>query len=150
MLRDITRPQFSTWLDPALYLVRGIGLSSPPSIPRLGDVYVNNSNQYLKYDGTAFIVVGAVQEDDRVINLDSTSINVFEYNGTTWEDQGTEDDNSVIMIEDDGTGTTRQYYYDANSDSWKTTCCPKSIDGGFACSVYLPEQRIDGGGACYQ
>lgn len=149
MLRDIIRPPISTWLDPALYFVNGIGGSSPPFPPKAGDVYVDNSDRYLKYDGTAFVVVGVAQEGDRVINLDATTVNVFEFINSSWVNLGTEEDNSVIMVEDDGTGTTRQFYYDAQSDSWNTTCCPKSIDGGFACSVYLPEQRIDGGGACW-
>lgn len=148
MLIDNMHPQFSTWLDPALYFVKGIGLSTPPSPALAGDVYIDSSNQYLKFDGTTFVVVGTAEIDDRVINLDSTTVNVFEFTGSSWENLGTELDNSVIMINDDGTGTTRQYYYDFQLDQWKTTCCPKSIDGGFACSVYLPEQRIDGGGAC--
>lgn len=148
MLVDNINPQFSTWLDPALYFVKGIGLSSPPSPPKAGDIYIDTSNNYRKYDGTSFVIIGSATIDDRVINLDSTTVNVFEFTGSSWENLGTELDNSVIMINDDGTGTTRQYYYNLQSDSWNTTCCPKSIDGGFACSVYLPEQRIDGGGAC--
>jgi hypothetical protein len=149
MLIDQRIP-FSTWLDPVLYRVRGIGLTSPPPSPRSGDIYVDISNRYLQFDGSAFVVIGIASDEDRVINLDSTTTNIFEFftDSTSWVDQGTEEDRSVVMVQQDTNGRTEQYYYDRSLDRWIRAKCDKNVDGGSPCDVYLPVQNVDGGGPC--
>lgn len=149
MLKDVGI-QFSTWLDPVLYRVRGINLSTPPLSPRSGDIYIDNQNHYHIFDGSSFIILGFVNDGDRVINLDSTTVNIFEFfsDSTSWVDLGTEEDRSVTMVIRDTNGRTEQYYYNSSLDRWIRVRCDKNLDGGSPCDVYLPSQNVDGGGPC--
>jgi len=150
MLVDSIGAITTTWLEPVLYRVRGIGLTSAPPSPISGDIYVNDLNQYLVFDGTAFVFLSDVQSEDRVINLDSTTVNIFEYDtySSSWLNLGTEVDRSVVMVIRDSNGRTEQYYYNLLLDRWIKVRCDKNIDGGSPCSVYLPIQSVDGGGPC--
>ena len=107
-----------SWIEPAEYRVVDISASAPGS-PSLNDVYVDtDDNHYYKYDGSVWQDQGQASTDDRVINLTDATQDVYTFNGVTWDDGGTEGDNSAIMIDDDGDGKNAQYVYSTESNVW--------------------------------
>lgn len=108
-----------TWIDPVLYIVLDIGLASPPGSPSTGDVYVDDSDHYFKYNGATWDDLGAASSGDRVINLVDATQDIYEYSGSSWDDLGTETDNTAVMVNDDGDGKEAQYIYDDTSNTWK-------------------------------
>lgn len=113
-------PSFGSvsWGAPVKYRVRGINLSTAPSSPVTGDIYVDNTSHARKYNGSTWTDLGVVTAGTRVINLASATQNIFSFNGTTWTDLGIPTIDSGVMLEDDGDGKQSQYVYGSDS-TWK-------------------------------
>lgn len=113
-------PSFGSvrWGDPVLYRITEISASAPGT-PNTGDVYINSGdNHYYKWSGSSWTDEGAASIDDRVINLDDTTQDIYTFNGTTWDDGTTSADNTAVMVNDDGDGKNSQYVYDNVSNVW--------------------------------
>jgi len=117
----INAPSFGspTWIEPVLYRVLDIS-SAAPATPLMGDVYVDTDDQhYYKWDGSVWQDDGSASTDDRVVDLSNGTQNVAVFDGTTtWADQGQSDDNSAVMVNDDGDGKNAQYVYSTETNVW--------------------------------
>ena len=108
------KPPFADfhWQEPVQARVLEISSSAPAS-PDTGDFYVDTDNNYLyKWDGTAWIDMKHLVEGDRVINLDSTSQNVFELISGVWTDEGQPVDNAAVIVNFDYNDLPAMYVYD--------------------------------------
>jgi len=103
---------FFTWTEPVQARVLVIQ-ATPPANPDTGDFYVDTDNDYLyKWDGTAWIDMKHLTEGDRVINLDSTSENIFELTTGTWTDLGQPADNTAVIVNFDYNDLPALWVYD--------------------------------------
>lgn len=110
-----------TWTAPASYRVLGVDLSTAPVGPSVGDVYVDDNNNYQKWDGAAWQNIGTVSDGDRVIDLGDTDEPVKTFTGAptnTWGTGVVVADNTAIMINDDGDEKNAQYVYQTETDNW--------------------------------
>ncbi len=106
------------WYRPAKYRVLVVSASTAPASPSVGDVYVDNTAQYLKYDGSSWNVEGTVAEHDRVIDLSDGDQSILEWDGSIWVDDGPPTDAFAIVIDDDGDGKGAQYVYSSTTSQW--------------------------------
>ena len=106
------------WYRPVVYRVLATGASTAPSSPSEGDVYVDNSAQYLKYDGAAWNVEGTAAVGDRVIDLSDGDQSILQWDGSLWQDQGAPVDAYAIVVDDDGDGKGAQYVFSSTSSQW--------------------------------
>lgn len=106
------------WYRPAKYRVLATGQSTAPASPAEGDVYVDNTAQYLKYDGAAWNVEGTAAVGDRVIDLSDGDQSILEWDGSLWQDQGAPADMYAIVLDDDGDGKGAQYIYTDGTSEW--------------------------------
>ncbi len=116
----VNAPSFGSpsWIEPVLYRVTDIAASAPAT-PNTGDVYVNTGDDhYYKYDGSAWQDEGSAATDDRVINLANANQNVYTFDGSVFNEESQESDNSAVMIDDDGDGKNSQYVYSTESNTW--------------------------------
>ena len=105
------------WLSPVKARVLTISSDVPVS-PNIGDFYVDSDDNHLyKYSGS-WIDQGDPSVGDRVINLDSTSQSIFEFNGSSWIDQEEPLDNDSVLVDDDGDGNPAQFVYQFSDFSW--------------------------------
>lgn len=103
---------FFTWTEPVQARVLAIQ-ATPPASPATGDFYVDTDNDYLyKWDGTAWIDMKHLVDGDRVINLDSTSENIYELTTGTWVDQGQPADNTAVIVNFDYNDLPALWVYD--------------------------------------
>ena len=121
----INAPAFGSpkWDTPVLARVTAIA-SGKPATPATGDMCIDTDDspdKIYKYNGTSWVDEGAVLDGQKVINLsDGTEdIYTFEDSGETWADEGTSDDNTAVMVNDDGDGNPSQYVYDTDDNEWK-------------------------------
>ncbi len=113
-------PSFGSpvWAEPCLYRVVSISTSAPPT-PATGDVYNDtDDDHYYKWDGTTWQDEGSASTGDRIINLSDATQNIFVFDGTNFNTLPQEDDNSAVMINDDGDGKNSQYVYSTESNIW--------------------------------
>jgi hypothetical protein len=104
------------WYRPALFRVLGMELASPPTGPNTGDVYMDDSNQYFKWDGAAWQNIGTAAAEDRIIDTSTSPEVIYQYSGTSWADaEGGLADGFMIIVNDDGDGGSAQYVYEDNS-----------------------------------
>jgi hypothetical protein len=113
-------PSFGSpvWVDPVLYRVLGTELASAPGSPATGDVYVDTSDQYHKYNGATWDLLGTAADGDRVIDLSHATEDILEITSGTWASVGVADDNAGVMVDDDGDAKQAQYVYSTASSSW--------------------------------
>jgi hypothetical protein len=101
------------WQEPVEARVLKIQ-SAPPASPSTNDFYVDTDDNHLyKWDGTSWVDSKLLVEGDRVINLDSTSENIFELTTGTWTDQGQSVDNAAVIVNNDGEELPALYIYEA-------------------------------------
>jgi len=106
------KPDFGAfhWLDPADARILGF-FATPPVSPTTGDFYVDTDDDHLyKYNGATWDDLG-VAEGNRVINLDSTSEDVYEFTSGSWVVSKTPEEGDAIIVTDDGDGKTAMYTY---------------------------------------
>lgn len=106
------------WERPVKYRVLAVGASTAPSTPSIGDVYVDNTGQYLKWDGSAWQSEGNAVADDRVIDLSDGDQSILEWDGSLWQDQGAPSDAFAIVVDDDGDGKGAQYVFSDTTNQW--------------------------------
>ncbi len=107
------------WDDPVKYRI-SIFSATAPVTPVVGEVYVNTGDDHFyKWNGSTWTDEGLASVDDRVIDLDNATQNIFTFNGTTWDDAGQTDDNIAVMLNDDGDGKNSQYVFATEDDTWK-------------------------------
>jgi hypothetical protein len=103
---------FFTWGEPVQARVLKIQ-ATPPVGPASGDFYVDTDNNYLyKWDGTAWIDMKHLVDGDRVINLDSTSENIYDLESGTWTDLGQPEDNTAVIVNFDYNDLPALWVYD--------------------------------------
>ncbi len=109
-----------SWLDPVRFFVLDIGLATPP-VGTLGDIYIDDVNAYLRYNGTIWEALGSSVSSHRVINLQDLTEDIFEFNGS-WVSQGQTDNAAAVMVKydknEDGSYNEAQYIYSGDSTSW--------------------------------
>lgn len=106
------------WERPVKYRVLGTGLSTAPTTPATGDVYVDNTAKYLKWDGAAWQEEGTAAAGERVIDLSDGDESILEWDGSLWQDQGTPTDAYAVIVDDDGDGKGAQYVYSSTASQW--------------------------------
>ncbi len=107
-----------TWAEPCLYRVVSVSATAPPT-PIIGDVYNDtDDDHYYKWDGSTWVDEGSASNDDRVINLSDATQNIYVFDGTDFNVLPTEEDNTAVMLNDDGDGKNSQYVYSTESSTW--------------------------------
>ena len=113
------------WKEHVKYRVRTIA-ATPPGSPVTNDVYVdttNNPDEYYKYDGASWNLIGNVSDGDRVIVLDDTGgtyyQRIFDYNATgdSWAAVAENEDNDTVIVNDDGDGNAAMWAFDTALDT---------------------------------
>jgi len=100
------------WQEPVEARVLKIQ-AAPPANPSQYDFYVDTDDNHLyKWDGTAWVDMKLLVEGDRVINLDSTSENIFELTTGVWTDLGQPVDNAAVIVNNDGQELPAMYVYE--------------------------------------
>jgi len=107
------------WLTPVLARVLAVQSAAPSGTE--GDFYVDTDDNHLyKYISSSWVDQGAPSDDDRVINLDSTSEVIYQYDlgGDSWDALTAPSEGDAVLVTDDGDGRQAQYVYDLSSLTW--------------------------------
>lgn len=107
------------WLTPVLARVLAIQSAEPSGTE--GDFYIDTDDNHLyKYISSSWVDQGAPSDDDRVINLDSTSQVIYQYDlgGDSWDALTDPEEGDAVLVTDDGDGKQAQYIYDLSALSW--------------------------------
>lgn len=107
------------WLTPVLARVIAIQSAAPSGTE--GQFYIDTDDNHLyKYITSSWVDQGAPSDDDRVINLDSTSQVIYQYDlgGDSWDAQSDPSEGDAVLVTDDGDGKQAQYVYDLSALSW--------------------------------
>ena len=109
------------WLAPVLARVIAIQSAAPSGTE--GQFYIDTDDNHLyKYVTSSWVDQGAPSDEDRVINLDSTSQVIYQYDlgGDSWDAQSEPSDGDAVLVLDDGDGdgNQAQYVYDLSTLSW--------------------------------
>lgn len=111
-------PSFGSpiWGEPVEYFVTAIDTSAPTT-PVTGDVYIDtDTDHYMQWDGSVWVDLGAVDNGDRVINeLDQ---HIYTFDGSSYVDGGESNDNTAVLVNDDGDGKNAQYIYSTEVTDW--------------------------------
>jgi len=79
-------------------------------VPPLASFTIDN--HLYKYESDSWVDKG-ISDNDRVINLDSTSQNTYTYTTESgWMDDGIPEENNAVLVDDDGDGHISLYVYD--------------------------------------
>jgi len=121
----VNTPAFGSpkWNVPVLARVTQI-TSGKPSSPVAGDMCIDTDDspdKLYRYDGSTWIDEGVVPDGKRVIDLSNGTEDIYTFDTTseTWSDGGVPDDNTAVMVNDDGDGNPAQYIYDTDDNEWK-------------------------------
>ena len=134
----VNAPSFgsTSWIDPVLARIEEISAAGPGA-PSDGMFFIDSDNNHLfKRVTGAWVDQGAPTAGDRVINLDSTAENVYEWSGTAWVAEADPTDNTGVLINDDGDGKQAQYVYESTIDGWVKIADidygePNTLDGSY-------------------
>jgi len=107
-----------TWTTPVLYRARGLELASPPLTPEVGDIYLDDSDDWLKYNGATWDDIGDAADGQRVIDLSNGEEDITERISGTWTAETQAEDNTAVLVEDDGDGKQAQWIYDTTPAAW--------------------------------